>query len=44
MKHLKLILVIWYHIEHVYINDYLIVDEDVCKKIKDNQFHKINFQ
>jgi hypothetical protein len=37
-------MVVWYHNGHVYIDDYLIVDEAMCKKIKDNQFHKINFQ
>jgi hypothetical protein len=37
-------MVLWYPIGHVYIDDYLIVDEFMWKNIKDNQFHKINFQ
>jgi hypothetical protein len=37
-------MVLWYDIGHVYIDDYLIVDEVMCKKFKDNQFHKIKFQ
>jgi hypothetical protein len=31
-------MVLWYNIGHVYIDDYLIVAEIMCKNIKDNQF------